>query len=63
MLTATVTTEIINANSPASTDMLGKEVGVLKDRIHDMSVVAHNGGVLQVGAVGSSHRRKHLPLF
>ena len=56
MLTATVTTEIINANSPASTEMDGEKVGVLKDRIHDMSIVARHGGVLHVGTVGHTMR-------
>ena len=56
MLTATVTTEIINANSPQTSFMSGKEVGVLKDRIHDMSIVAHHGGVLHVGTVGHTMR-------
>ena len=56
MLTATLTTGIITAHSPASTDMSGKDIAVLKGRIHDMSVVAHHGGMLRMGSIGHTMR-------
>ena len=49
MYTATLTSEILSAQTPSDTAMLGRHVAVLKDRLHDISCVASHGGIIQSG--------------
>ena len=51
MFTASLTTEIMNARKQASTDMADKDVAVLNDRLHDISVVADHGGIVRNGNI------------
>ena len=49
IFTATITSEFIDARRPANTDMVGRPVGVLKGRTHDIAVVGEHGGILKIG--------------
>ena len=46
ILTASLTTEIMNANSPPPPDMKGSMVGSLQYRDYEQLIIAKNGGVL-----------------
>lgn len=54
--TASLTSEIIQARTPASTEMAGKDIAVLKGRLHDIAVVADHGGILHIGKIGHTMR-------
>ena len=43
--------EILSAHQHADTDMLGRDVAVLKNRLHDTWCVASHGGVVRSGDV------------
>lgn len=46
LLTASLTTEIINIHSPPKPQMTGRIVGALQRRLHDVTMIAQNGGIL-----------------
>ena len=56
MYTATLTSEILSAQTPSDTAMLGRNVAVLKDRLHDISCVAQHGGIIQSGTIDHTIR-------
>ena len=41
---------------PSDTAMLGRNVAVLKDRLHDISCVAHHGGIIKSGTIDHTIR-------
>lgn len=47
--TAALTNEIMTFRSFTNTDMTGKTVGILKQRLHDSTIVAQHGGVVMEG--------------
>ena len=56
MFTATLTTEIINARTPANTDLAGNDSAVMKSRKHDIQIVSEKGGVIRMGTIGHTMR-------
>jgi len=51
LFTATLTTKVILAHAPSNPDITGKQVAVLKGRLHDMEAVAHYGGMVRIGSI------------
>ena len=50
------TSEILSAQTPSDTAMLGRNVAVLKDRLHDISCVAKHGGIIRPGTIDHTIR-------
>ena len=61
ILTASLTSEVINARSSPDPDMAGKRVGIMKHRIHDSTLVAQRGGIIHaVNIYKTSHGIRKL---
>jgi hypothetical protein len=56
LFTAQLTTGIINAHAQ-TTDIFGKTIAVLKDRLHDVANVAQHGGIIKMGSIDHTVRK------